>query len=89
MYRSKIEKLTDYVTGEAVAALLEQNASISGASLANRLKVMAMTETDSDRQQALALALAEVCRELPSARVGAEPTMHNLGVRASAGAKKQ
>jgi len=88
MHRSKIEKLTDYVTGEAVAALLEQNASISGASLANRLKAMAMTETDSERQQALALALAEVCKELPSARTSAEPPPHSAGVRALAAAKK-
>ncbi|WP_333620417.1 hypothetical protein [Pantoea septica] len=71
MHRSKIEKLTDYLIGEAVAALLEQNASISGASLANRLKAMAMTERDSERKQAL--ALAEIRQEFPSARAVSEP----------------
>ncbi|MDU5782290.1 MAG: hypothetical protein E6Z83_16005 [Pantoea sp.] len=73
MQRSKIEKLTDYLIGEAVAALLEQNASISGASLANRLKAMAMTERDSERKQALALALAEIRQEFPSARAVNDP----------------
>lgn len=88
MHRSKIEKLTDYVTGEAVATLLEQNAPISGASLANRLKAMAMMETDSQRQQALALALAEVCKALPSARASVESPLHNDSVNASMGTKK-
>ncbi|POW57692.1 hypothetical protein C3408_10980 [Candidatus Pantoea alvi] len=73
MQRSKIEKLTDYLIGEAVTALLEQNGSISGASLANRLKAMAMTERDSDRKQALTLALAEIRQEFPSARAVTEP----------------
>jgi len=88
MYRSKIEKLTDYLIGEAVAALLEQNASISGASLANRLKAMAMTESDSDRQQALALALAEIRQEFPSARTVTEPPPRSYGEPASSTAKK-
>ncbi|MBZ6387528.1 MULTISPECIES: hypothetical protein [Pantoea] len=88
MYRSKIEKLTDYVIGEAVAALLEQDASISGASLANRLKVMAMTEKDSDRKEALALALAEIRQEFSSARAVTEPPPRSYGERAPANAKK-
>lgn len=86
MYRSKIEKLTDYVIGEAVAALLEQDASISGASLANRLKVMAMTEKDSDRKEAL--ALAEIRQEFSSARAVTEPPPRSYGERAPANAKK-
>lgn len=87
MYRSKIEKLTDYVIGEAVAALLEQSASVSGASLANRLKVMAMTETDSDRKQALTLALAEIRQEFSSARA-TDPPPRSFSERAAAEAKK-
>lgn len=88
MHRSKLEKLTDYVTGEAVASLLKQNAPVSGASLANRLKAMAMTETDSERQQALKLALAEVCQELPSARSTAESPLRSYSEPTSASAKK-
>lgn len=88
MHRSKIEKLTDYVIGEAVAALLDQNAAISGASLATRLKAMAITETDSDRKQALALALAEVCQEFPSARAVTESPLRSYGERVPADAKK-
>ncbi|HAB23718.1 MAG: hypothetical protein E7J63_02855 [Pantoea sp.] len=88
MYRSKIEKLTDYLIGEAVAALLEQNASISGASLANRLKAMAMTESDGDRKQALTLALAEIRQEFPSARAVSEPPPRSYGERAPSTAKK-
>ncbi|WP_053092174.1 MULTISPECIES: hypothetical protein [Pantoea] len=86
MYRSKIEKLTDYLIGEAVAALLEQNASISGASLANRLKAMAMTESDGDRKQAL--TLAEIRQEFPSARAVSEPPPRSYGERAPSTAKK-
>lgn len=88
MHRSKIEKLTDYVIGEAVAALLEQNASISGASLARRLTAMAATETDSDRQQALALALAEVRQEFSSARAVADVPPRGYREPAATGAKK-
>jgi probable RcsB/C two-component-system connector len=88
MHRSKIERLTDYVIGEAVAALLEQNAAISGASLAARLKTMAVMETDSDRKQALTLALAEIREEFPSARGVADAPPRSLSVQASAGAKK-
>ena len=89
MQRSKIEKLTDYLIGEAVAALLEQNASISGASLANRLKAMAMTERDSERKQALALALAlaEIRQEFPSARAVNDPP-RGYSEPLSSGAKK-
>lgn len=85
MQRSKIEKLTDYLIGEAVAALLEQNASISGASLANRLKAMAMTERDSERKQAL--ALAEIRQEFPSARAVNDPP-RGYSEPLSSGAKK-
>ncbi|RPD98070.1 hypothetical protein BBB56_16010 [Candidatus Pantoea deserta] len=88
MHRSKLEKLTDYVTGEAVAWLLKQNAPVSGASLANRLSAMAAKETNRDRQQALALALAEVRTELPSARAVAEPPRRSGSESVSAGAKK-
>ncbi|MBU5379909.1 hypothetical protein [Pantoea septica] len=83
MQRSKIEKLTDYLIGEAVAALLEQNASISGASLANRLKAMAMTERDSERKQ----ALAEIRQEFPSARAVNDPP-RGYSEPLSSGAKK-
>lgn len=88
MHRSKIEKLTDYVIGEAVAALLEQNASISGASLARRLTAMAATETDGDRQQALALALAEVRQEFSSARAVTDVSPRGYREPTATGAKK-
>lgn len=88
MHRSKIEKLTDYVIGEAVAALLEQNAAISGASLANRLKTMAIVETDGDRQQALTLALAEVRQEFPSAQGVTDAPLRSLNAHVLAGVKK-
>ncbi|MBA2814578.1 hypothetical protein [Candidatus Pantoea persica] len=88
MHRSKIEKLTDYVIGEAVGALLGQNASISGASLARRLTAMAATETDSDRQQALAQALAKVRQEFSSACAVVDVPPRGYREPSATGAKK-
>lgn len=88
MHRSKIEKLMDYVIGEAVATLLDQNADISAAALAAHLQTMAATECDSDRIQALKLALAEINTGSSPVRPVVAPQVYNLNDALSASSKK-
>lgn len=68
MYRSEVDKLTDIVIGEAVLALLKEDAPVSGATLISRLNAMLKQEEDEGRQQALRRALSEVRQQLPAAR---------------------
>lgn len=68
MQKDKLEKLTEIVMGEAVTALLDSNDRISGATVANRLKLMLGDEANVERREAIEVALAEVRSEFASAR---------------------
>ncbi|KGT95131.1 hypothetical protein NG99_05765 [Erwinia typographi] len=68
MHKSKLEKLTEILIGEAAVHLLDKNLALNGAMLAHRLKEMAAVENDPERLEGLRAALDEVQTEFLSAR---------------------
>lgn len=60
MYKNEEEKLSEKLMGEAVMALLNQDAPISNFALMRQLYAMAAAEKKSLRQVALKRAIAEV-----------------------------
>lgn len=88
MQRSKLEKLTEIIIGEAVSTLLEEDARISGSALASRLRLMAATEQNNDRLEAIRQALTEIESEFTSARNVSDAPVFNFNHSAPAGSKK-
>lgn len=78
MDRNDEEILLDIVLGEAVMALLKDDAAIGNAALIKQLQRLSETETDSTRKRVYRLAIAEV-RNYASAR--AAVTRHKVGDR--------
>ncbi|MCE0491051.1 hypothetical protein LU196_13470 [Pantoea sp. Mb-10] len=60
MKRSKFEKLTDIMIGEAVVGLLAQEGRVDTQNLSASLSAMGNRESDPDRLEALRIALDEV-----------------------------
>ncbi|MDZ7280086.1 hypothetical protein N4G40_17685 [Pantoea eucrina] len=60
MNRSKFEKLTDIMIGEAVVGLLAQEGRVDTKNLSASLSAMGHRESDPDRLEALRIALDEV-----------------------------
>ncbi|WP_054633065.1 hypothetical protein [Pantoea stewartii] len=79
MQKDKQEKLIEIVMGEAITALLDSNDTISGATLANRLKIMLRDEIHDERHEAIEMALTEVRNEFASARDPIDATVLAFG----------
>ena len=58
------EKMADIMIGEAVTALLNEDAAISWAALTDRLRSAIENETDEDRVRAGLRAIEEVRQEM-------------------------
>ncbi|MGE9552996.1 hypothetical protein ACQPT2_17690 [Erwinia amylovora] len=67
MQRTRLEKLTEILIGEAVLHLLDNKLSVNGATLAHRLKEMLASETKSERFDALKVAIDEIQYRFSSA----------------------
>lgn len=67
MQRTRLEKLTEILIGEAVLHLLDNKLSVNGATLAHRLKEMLASETKSERFDALKVAIDEIQYKFSSA----------------------
>ncbi len=67
MNRSKDERLTDIVMGDAVLQLLKKKGPVTNSALLDKLRLMASVEPDAGRQKALSRAMAEVLNNMQSA----------------------
>ncbi|WP_337024406.1 MULTISPECIES: hypothetical protein [unclassified Pantoea] len=67
MNRSKDERLTDIVMGDAVLQLLKKKGPVTNSALLDKLRMMASVEPDAGRQKALSRAMAEVKNNMQSA----------------------
>lgn len=88
MQRSQQDKLTEVLLGEAIMTLLEENAPLNGARLAECLRKMMATETHPDRRNALNFALAEVNAHFSSARRSEKAERRSFSVFPVTGFKK-
>ncbi len=64
MYRSKEERLTDTLIGDAVLQLLQTSGPVTTRTLLDKLHAMAAQESDAVRLKALHRAIAEVVNNM-------------------------